>query len=339
MEQFIKRVVSQDSSVLQLDKFKSNLNVEALERGNEPLSIPVNFTQSGNDWNKWEKIDYDAELENADNDKDKDSEKGDVFIAEKITELKAKGNIEFQKKRYKAAKDIYSSALKLVKSNASSSDEIKDLLVQCFGNRAMCNLKLDLLKECEVDCDKALELDPTYVKAWVRRASAKKLAHKYQSSLQDYQHAERLLAIKGVDGEKDRASVLKEIEQLNLKIAEINSKKTKEKSEASSIKLHSEPAKITPISEKKTPKKIETVAEKTDIMKKLIVFEEPVSAPKSEETAVSTSDRVLLPKKFNVHSAFEFESAFQDAKKDHVYVYELLNVINMHIFRKINLEL
>ncbi|CAA6654410.1 unnamed protein product [Spirodela intermedia] len=61
-----------------------------------------------------------------------------------------------------------------------------------FANRAMSYLKLKRYEEAEVDCTEALNLDDRYVKAYSRRATARKELGKLKSSLEDSEFALRL---------------------------------------------------------------------------------------------------------------------------------------------------
>ena len=75
----------------------------------------------------------------------------------------------FQNGRYDQAIESYSRGMKCDPSNAMLP-----------ANRAMALLKKGRHREAEVDCTLALSLDPTYVKAYQRRATARASLKLYQ---------------------------------------------------------------------------------------------------------------------------------------------------------------
>ncbi|KAJ1493214.1 hypothetical protein T484DRAFT_1879607 [Baffinella frigidus] len=87
---------------------------------------------------------------------------------------KEKGNECMKAGEINAAVAYYTKALELVPG---------DHLV--LGNRAQAYIGIRCYYQSEVDCDKALAIDPAYFKARYRRAVAKKEQHKYGESLED----------------------------------------------------------------------------------------------------------------------------------------------------------
>eukprot|EP00262_Sarcandra_glabra_P019099 TRINITY_DN7088_c0_g1_i2.p1 TRINITY_DN7088_c0_g1~~TRINITY_DN7088_c0_g1_i2.p1 ORF type:complete len:370 (+),score=76.51 TRINITY_DN7088_c0_g1_i2:377-1486(+) len=61
-----------------------------------------------------------------------------------------------------------------------------------FANRAMAYLKIKRFEEAENDCTEALSLDDRYVKAYSRRATARKELGKLKASIEDLEFALRL---------------------------------------------------------------------------------------------------------------------------------------------------
>lgn len=59
------------------------------------------------------------------------------------------------------------------------------------ANRAMAYIKLGRFKEAEQDCTAALALDPLYLKAWQRRATAKRAQNKLPEAASDFEEALR----------------------------------------------------------------------------------------------------------------------------------------------------
>jgi tetratricopeptide (TPR) repeat protein len=56
----------------------------------------------------------------------------------------------------------------------------------------MAHLKIGNYELAEADCSKAIQLDGTYVKAFLRRGAARAVAGNYLESLMDYEDALRL---------------------------------------------------------------------------------------------------------------------------------------------------
>ncbi|KAK1294841.1 hypothetical protein QJS10_CPA16g01653 [Acorus calamus] len=90
------------------------------------------------------------------------------------------GNECFKHKKYKEAIDCYSRSIALSPTCVA------------FANRAMAYLKIRRFEEAESDCTEALNLDDRYVKAYSRRATARKELGKLQLSLEDSEFALRL---------------------------------------------------------------------------------------------------------------------------------------------------
>ncbi|XP_061370366.1 uncharacterized protein LOC133313067 [Gastrolobium bilobum] len=87
---------------------------------------------------------------------------------------KAEGNRCFVDGKYEEALSQYELALQ-VAPDMPSSVEIRSI---CHANRGVCFLKLGKYENTIKECTKALELNPAYVKALVRRGEAhEKLEH------------------------------------------------------------------------------------------------------------------------------------------------------------------
>ncbi|XP_064949423.1 uncharacterized protein LOC135585439 isoform X5 [Musa acuminata AAA Group] len=90
------------------------------------------------------------------------------------------GNEYFKQKRFLEAIECYSRSIALSPTSVA------------FANRAMAYLKLRRFEEAENDCTEALNLDDRYVKAYSRRATARKELGKLKASLEDADFAVRL---------------------------------------------------------------------------------------------------------------------------------------------------
>jgi len=80
--------------------------------------------------------------------------------ASTVDELKKRGDEAFRKKMYQVAIQCYTSALEQTETSA------------LYTNRAAASLMLLQFKEANNDCDRALAIDSTFVRAWFRKATA-----------------------------------------------------------------------------------------------------------------------------------------------------------------------
>ena len=67
-------------------------------------------------------------------------------------------------------------------------------------------------------CSAALSLDPEYVKAWIRRAYAQQMLHKWDAALKDLDDAMKLIEQLSQQKEKDRH--LREVQNMREMIAQ-----------------------------------------------------------------------------------------------------------------------
>jgi DnaJ family protein C protein 7 len=86
-------------------------------------------------------------------------------MVQKLERMKSDGNASFKAGRYQQAVDTYTEALAVDPANKNTNSKI-------LQNRALCNSRLKQWKAAIADCDKALELDPSYTKARKTRAKA-----------------------------------------------------------------------------------------------------------------------------------------------------------------------
>ena len=57
-----------------------------------------------------------------------------------------------------------------------------------YSNRAMALLKLGNFVDAEADCSTCLSLDPSNVKALLRRGTARAYLAQFQAALEDFEH-------------------------------------------------------------------------------------------------------------------------------------------------------
>ncbi|KAJ1692057.1 hypothetical protein LUZ63_008755 [Rhynchospora breviuscula] len=93
------------------------------------------------------------------------------------TSEKDLGNEYFKQKKFSEAIDCYSRSIALSPTAVA------------FANRAMAYLKIKRFEEAETDCTEALNLDDRYVKAYSRRATARKELGKLKEAMEDAESA------------------------------------------------------------------------------------------------------------------------------------------------------
>ncbi|KAL5983533.1 hypothetical protein ACLOJK_017620 [Asimina triloba] len=90
------------------------------------------------------------------------------------------GNEYYKQKKFHKAIECYSRSIALSPSSVA------------FANRAMAYIKVKKFEEAEDDCTEALNLDDRYVKAYSRRATARKELGNFKLSMEDSEFALRL---------------------------------------------------------------------------------------------------------------------------------------------------
>nr|XP_057943871.1 tetratricopeptide repeat protein 1 [Doryrhamphus excisus] len=95
--------------------------------------------------------------------------------------LKDKGNQQFKSGDWLAAEQSYSEALLVCPLCFSQERAVM------FSNRAAARLHLDLKDDGIADCSRALELNPHYMKALLRRAELHEQTEQLDKALEDYQ--------------------------------------------------------------------------------------------------------------------------------------------------------
>merc|ERR1711868_308474 len=104
-------------------------------------------------------------------------------IYKKAKSLKAKkeeGNTAFKAGNLEEAYKLYSEALLIDPCNRSTNAKL-------YFNRATVTAKQKKTAECITDCDKALDLDPNYTKAMLRRAKCYMESEQYEEAVRDYE--------------------------------------------------------------------------------------------------------------------------------------------------------
>ncbi|GBM58329.1 Tetratricopeptide repeat protein 1 [Araneus ventricosus] len=116
----------------------------------------------------------------ADSHKDLSDDQLEILKDEAIT-LKSKGNDCFKNAEYKEAVNFYTQALNTCPLKYQNDRSI------LYANRAAARISLDKKEEAVLDCNKAIELNPNYLKALIRRAQLHKKMDNLERALEDYQ--------------------------------------------------------------------------------------------------------------------------------------------------------
>ncbi|KAK7130939.1 hypothetical protein R3I94_016170 [Phoxinus phoxinus] len=95
-------------------------------------------------------------------------------------ELKEKGNMQFKSGEHVDAEESYTAALRVCPVCYSKERSI------LFSNRAAARLHQDKKDSAISDCSKAIELNPNYVRAILRRAELYEKTEKLDEALEDY---------------------------------------------------------------------------------------------------------------------------------------------------------
>ncbi|XP_057676314.1 tetratricopeptide repeat protein 1 [Corythoichthys intestinalis] len=95
--------------------------------------------------------------------------------------LKEEGNSHFKNGDWSAAEQSYTRALRLCPRRFASERAV------LFSNRAAARLRLERKEDGISDCSRALELNPDYVKALLRRAELYEQTEQLEKALEDYQ--------------------------------------------------------------------------------------------------------------------------------------------------------
>lgn len=99
-------------------------------------------------------------------------------IVKSMDAARTKANTLYSKKSWKDAAEAYTEALAVDPSNGITNAKL-------LGNRALCRLQLQDFDEAKADCNQALKLDPSYVKAKKTRAKIVGRAGDWKQAIDD----------------------------------------------------------------------------------------------------------------------------------------------------------
>ncbi|KAK4250539.1 hypothetical protein C7999DRAFT_38384 [Corynascus novoguineensis] len=104
---------------------------------------------------------------------------------QKLERMKEDGNTQYKAGRWQAALDIYTSALDVDPTNKGTNSKI-------LQNRALCRIKLKQYDDAIADCERAISLDPQYIKARKTKANALGLADKWEAAVREWKSIQEL---------------------------------------------------------------------------------------------------------------------------------------------------
>lgn len=99
-------------------------------------------------------------------------------MVQKLERMKQEGNAAFKASRFQEAIDTYTQALEVDPLNKNTNSKI-------LQNRALCHTRQKSWKLAIADCEKALELDPSYTKARKTRAKALGESGNWEEAVRD----------------------------------------------------------------------------------------------------------------------------------------------------------
>ena len=123
--------------------------------------------------------------------------------------LRDKANFFFKKGKYQDAIDYYTQAIDLEPITDTNTPQV----AICYANRSFAACKLEQYGQALQDAAKAIYLNPTYIKAYYRRAAALMALNKYKAALEDFK---RVATLEEESGSKDKfiQTKIKECEKL-----------------------------------------------------------------------------------------------------------------------------
>ena len=127
-----------------------------------------------------------------------------LSLAKDCFEMKARAKEMFREGKFEEAVEMYGEALRdeetrrgkekgksvLGESNGGSSSG--SLRATLFLNRAECYRQMGKMRECERDCEEALQLQPKNEKGLLRRALCREYFERFEEALEDFETAKRL---------------------------------------------------------------------------------------------------------------------------------------------------
>jgi tetratricopeptide (TPR) repeat protein len=135
-----------------------------------------------------------------------------LSLAKDCFEMKARAKEMFREGKFEEAAEMYGEALRdeemrrserkgefvvADESNGSGGSSSggcdgNTLRATLFLNRAECYRQIGKMRECEKDCEEALQLQPKNEKGLLRRALCREYFERFEEALEDFESAKRL---------------------------------------------------------------------------------------------------------------------------------------------------
>lgn len=106
-------------------------------------------------------------------------------IVQKLDRMKEEGNQDYKLGRWQSAIEKYSAALEVDPSNRGTNSKI-------LQNRALCKIKLKEYDGAIADCERAISLDSTYLKARKTKANALGQAERWEDAVREWKSIQEL---------------------------------------------------------------------------------------------------------------------------------------------------
>ncbi|GAM20110.1 hypothetical protein SAMD00019534_032850 [Acytostelium subglobosum LB1] len=109
-------------------------------------------------------------------------------LLQKLKDLETKkkeGNEAFKSKNYTKAHQLFTQALQV-------DPTFDQMNAQLYNNRAAASFQLGKRNDAITDCTKAIELDPNYTKAYIKRGQCYMKEEQYEEAMRDYDRANQL---------------------------------------------------------------------------------------------------------------------------------------------------
>jgi DnaJ family protein C protein 7 len=130
-------------------------------------------------------------------------------MVQKVDKMKSEGNADYKSGHWQAAIDKYSAALEVDPLNKGTNSKL-------LQNRALCRIQLKDYKGAIADCERAISLDPSYLKAKKTKANALGQSGDWENAIRELKDLQ--------EQEPQDATIAKEIRK-----AELELKKSKRK--------------------------------------------------------------------------------------------------------------
>lgn len=184
-EEIIEELTRDLESSINVDDDENSITKETRYQSSERNKSSLSDDSNGNEKND----DADSKKTNADNideeflkkREENLSETEKVTLKDEAEKMKNEGNISFKDGDYIKAISLYTQGLQTCPLTYSKERAI------LYSNRAAAKIKsLDEKESAISDCTKAIELNPSYVKAYIRRAQLYEEIDKLDEALEDY---------------------------------------------------------------------------------------------------------------------------------------------------------